>query len=226
MKQKVIISIIIGLMCFILIYVMGVQIRTIEKTDITSIKTMREAELKTEMANWKTKYEEIVLKYEDLLLRIEEYKEAIEEDSEATDLINKEIAQANLLLGQTNVQGSGVIVILANTEEGQIDDLDLLMLINELRMAGAESISINEERIINISEIRTAGYHILVNDQKTTSPYTIKAIGDPSYLESQLIIKDGYIDNIKKAGIDASVEKQDNVRIPKYYKQINFKYAV
>lgn len=227
MKSKIIIPIILGLMCFILFYVMGVQIRTIEKTDIANIRTMREAELKTERSNWKTKYEEITLKYEDLLLKIEEYKDSVEIDKEAADVLNKEIDEANMILGQTNVKGPGIIIVLTNTQEGQdVEDLDLLMLINELRMAGAESISINEERIINISEIRTAGHHILVNSQRTTSPYVIKAIGDPSYLESQLIIKEGYIDNIKRAGIEASVEIQDNIVIPKYYKEIQLKYAV
>ena len=226
MKNKIIISVIIGLMCFVLVYVMSIQIKTIEKTDLTSIKTMRETELRNEMSNWKTKFEEISLKYEDLLLKIEEYKETMESDKLATDLLNREIAEANMLLGQTNVQGPGVIVTLVNTDEYQMTDYDILDLINELRMAGAEAISVNEERIINISDVRRAGYHILVNAQRTTSPYTIKAIGDPAYLESQLIIKDGYIDRIKKSGIETTVEKTDTVIIQKYHEEVIFKYAV
>ena len=35
------------------------QFKTVEETDITAIETMRETELREEIASWKTKYDEV-----------------------------------------------------------------------------------------------------------------------------------------------------------------------
>lgn len=55
---------------------------------------------------------------------------------------------------------------------------DLLKLINELNSAGAEAISINDERIVAMSDLFPVSSFILINGERTTSPYEIKAIGD------------------------------------------------
>ena len=70
MKGKLTITITIGIMFAILLYVMLVQFKTVEETDITEIENMREAELRTETANWKTKYEETSKKYEEVIQTI------------------------------------------------------------------------------------------------------------------------------------------------------------
>ena len=50
------------------------QFKTVYETDITAIETMRETELRTELATWKTKYEEIVKKTDETVAKINEYK--------------------------------------------------------------------------------------------------------------------------------------------------------
>ena len=57
MKNKIKMSISIGFVAFVLIVLMYVQFKTVEETDITAIETMRETELRPELASWKTKYE-------------------------------------------------------------------------------------------------------------------------------------------------------------------------
>ena len=44
-KGKITMTITIGLVCFVLVYVMFIQFRVIEKTDIAEIEDLREAEL-------------------------------------------------------------------------------------------------------------------------------------------------------------------------------------
>ena len=65
---------------------------------------------------------------------------------------------------------------------------NLLIIVNALKLAGAEAISINDQRIINMSDIVDIGSvdasFIKVNGQRILSPYVIKAIGDPTYMES------------------------------------------
>ena len=74
MKEKVTLSISIGLVALILTMIIFTQFKTVEKTDITAIETMRETELRDELATWKTKYEEVETKLEERKQKIEEYK--------------------------------------------------------------------------------------------------------------------------------------------------------
>ena len=49
---------------------------------ITAIENMRESELRTELANWQSRYDEVNAQYEDTLSRIEEYKQTSESNDE------------------------------------------------------------------------------------------------------------------------------------------------
>ena len=65
LKNKIKMSISIGFVAFVLIVLMYVQFKTVEETDITAIETMRETELRSELASWKTKYEELTTKMQE-----------------------------------------------------------------------------------------------------------------------------------------------------------------
>ena len=58
-KAKFTMTISIGCTALILTMIMFTQFKTIEETDITAIETMRETELREELADLKTKYEAI-----------------------------------------------------------------------------------------------------------------------------------------------------------------------
>ena len=102
---------------------------------------------------------------------------------------------------------------------------DLKKLVNELRLAGAEAISINDVRITSMSDFKDiAPGLIVVNGQHQSSPYVIKAIGNQSYLESALIGNGGHVDELKKLGYEATIEKENKVIITKYNGEIKTKY--
>jgi len=105
-KGKLTMTITLGIMCFVLTMVIFIQFKTISQTDITQIETMREDELKAEIASIKTKYEEVLKEIEDTSLKIEEYKETINTDKEASDLLDKELEKSNDILGKNIVTGN------------------------------------------------------------------------------------------------------------------------
>ena len=227
MKGKMTVSIVLGLVCLVLVTLMFAQIRTIERTDITAIETMREAELRLELASWKTKYEEAETKLIDTKQKIEEYKQKSANDQETRELLESELKEANLLLGKTDVIGDGVIVTLEDNNEAEIDVYDMLHLLNELKLAGAEAISINEIRVVNTTDVAVIrASYITIDGNRLNSPYIVKAIGDPVKLESGLMQKEaGYIDKmIKPMDKTAKVERTNNIIIPKYTGQITTKY--
>ena len=73
-KGKVTMTVTIGIACFALATVMTMQFKVVNETDITAIENMQEAELKTELANWKTKYDQINTQCEETASKLDEYK--------------------------------------------------------------------------------------------------------------------------------------------------------
>ena len=228
-KGKITMAITIGIACFALIMIMFMQFKIVNETDITSIENMREAELRTELASWKSKYDEANQKYEETMKKIEEYKSTSQSNEETEKLVDEELSQVNMMLGKTDVQGEGIEVTLRETnneEVARINGDDLLVIVNALINSGAEAISINDERIINMSDIVDINEaFIKVNGKRILAPYVIKAIGNSSYLETALIGNGGHVDEMKKIGQDVSIEKINKVKILKYDGEINLKYA-
>jgi len=220
-KDKIAMAIIIGLVCVVLIAVMFAQFKIIEQTDITGIENAREDELRTLVSTWKTKYEEIEEKLIDTKTKINEYKEKIETNEESSELLEEELQQTKLLAGKTNVIGDGIVVTLQDNSERQIEASDILELVNELRLAGAEAISINDKRIITTSEIVDVNV-IMVNEERIVSPYVVKAIGDQTYLSSAISLKtSGFIDKYTNSGKTVSFSLANNIKILAYDENCN-----
>ncbi len=227
-KDKLILSIVIGLSCFVLAVVMSMQFKVVQQTDITSIETMRETELRTELSNWKNKYNELSEEYNQLVEKRKEYQEKSQDDTEASELLKSELENIDMLIGKTDVIGNGIIVTIDNSENADTDIIadDLLLIVNSLKDAGAEAISINEKRIVNMTDIVEIGNNsfIQVNGERILAPYSIKAIGEETYLKSALLGNGGQLDELKKLGFYTDIQQNDKVEIKKYEKDMFTKY--
>jgi len=223
-KEKKVMIITISIMALILVCVMFMQFKVVNETDIAQIESMREDELEKTVIEWKEKYEETYKKLVDTNNKIKEYQDKMQSNAETKELVNKELTEAKRNFGITDVTGDGIIVILTDREETTYVAKDLLELVNELRDAGAEAISINNQRITNITDIVDVSTSIIVNSEKITSPYTVKAIGDKTYLKSALTIKNGYVDLKEKEEYKIKIEEKNSMKINKYSKSINLKY--
>lgn len=221
-KSKIIMYTTIGLMSLLLVYVMFIQFRIVNETDTEGIEFMRETELKEMLASYKASYEEVEEEIEETTKMIEEYKQNEKSEEATVLLLEKDLADARMKLGITDVYGEGITITLQNTEDKIIDELDLMGLVNELFLAGAEAISINDQRIIAMSDIVNPGNFILINNERVTSPFVIKVIGDTKYLQSALNIKGGYMDTHgEEYGINIETGE---VTINKYSKNITLNY--
>ena len=145
---------------------------------------------------------------------------------------------ANSIIGTTDVKGKGIIITVAGNKSvtsesiGILDsisnylihDTDLLTLVNELKNAGAEAISINSERITNSTSITCDGNVILINGNKVSSPFEIKVIGSQEALLGAIQRPGGFLEELENYGLVSSVKKQSNVTIDKYNGIIDLKY--
>lgn len=225
-NKKLSIGIVIGLMCMILVSIILMRFKVVEETDIEGQKIIREAEIRKEISAVKGKYDELTKSLEDINQKKIEYKNQIEKNEDTTDLIEKELKQTNELIGKTSVRGEGIIVTLTDTTDEKILASDLSELMNELKYAGAEAISINGIRILPMTDVTEATNDLmLINGQKITSPYEVKAIGSQVYLYSTLSAKNGFVDYYtKRYNLDIKIEKQKNIIVESTDQDIEFKY--
>ena len=112
--------------------------------------------------------------------------------------LQAELSNLQILAGMTPLVGPGIIISLDDYAAGLAASPNedpnrfiihydkLLNIVNDLRAANAEAISINGQRIIASSEIRCVGNVILVNTTRLAPPFLISAIGDPTTLEKTI----------------------------------------
>ena len=235
-KGKYIMIITISIVCFLLTTIIFMQFKVAQKTKETNIDIMQEAELRQQLSNWKTKYEETRKKTEEISNTLETYKKESTSDSKTQEALEKELNTLEQAFGKTDVEGEGVIISLREKKANELgeDEIispivaeDLIYIVNYLKDAGAEAISINNERIVATTDIVDIGgnTNIKINSNYIRSnDYEIKAIGNSSYLESSIFGKGGYAEQLDTSGIKATVQKSNKVKINKYTSGFEIKY--
>lgn len=213
---------------FFLTMVIVAQIRIIEDqylyTSLKSIKVM-EDDLSIET-------EELTHLHQ---LKEEKQKELhaflnIKKPEKSSELLNEILLRRKMQAGYQKLQGKGVIIELMYSEEeagdGEnpnnllIHDQDILILLNDLKVAGAEALSVNGQRIVARSEIKCSGATITINGTTYGQPFIIKAIGDPKQLEAAVLSPDSYGDILQQLyHIRLKTEIKDFVEIGAFEKE-------
>lgn len=133
------------------------------------------------------------------------------EDVVIRDLQERELA-LKVLSGTVGVAGPGLEVTIADPGIN-VSATVFFDLINELRDAGAEAISVNDARVVantGVSEI-TGGLQI--GEKAVLPPYQVKVIGNPSTVLTALKIPGGIFDVLKAAGAITSTKEFENIEI-------------
>lgn len=144
-------------------------------------------------------------------------------EDRGNDSLVKELEDAKLKAGLTNVKGPGLIVKLkdapvvknVNPNNLIIHDADIVRILNEFKKAGAQAISVNGERIIAASEQVCAGPTLRINNRRYAVPFEIKVIGDMDKLEKGLN-RSTIMSTLSDIGIRISVERSKEVELSKF----------
>lgn len=222
---------------FILGFALTLQIKSVYKikTEALGTDTARNEQLQQALADQKNKNADLNQQVSDLKQSLDAYKEAAGKSGSANSALGTQLSQAELLAGLSDVKGKGVVVTMDDStiaaKEGVdqsayvIHDTDVLQVLNELRDAGAEALSINDERILATSEVRCAGNVLSVNNTRYSTPFVIKAIGDPDKLKSAILMRNGIADELSQWGITVNVQQNDSVLIKAYSGTPKMQYA-
>ncbi|MFU0823773.1 DUF881 domain-containing protein [Clostridium sp.] len=166
-------------------------------------------------------------KYYDYYEKLQAYKENKNNKDDVLEEVNKEIYNNDIILGNVDVEGEGIVINLSDAsdefQESVVDptdysarivhDADIVNVINELKVAGAEAISLNGQRITDRSSILCWGVFVELDGVKVPGPFNIKAIGNKDKLYSYMIADGGYISFLKIRGIKVDISKYDKIKI-------------
>lgn len=172
--------------------------------------------------------------YYEYYTKLQSYKNNKNNNKNVLDEINKEISKNEMILGVTDVVGEGIIIDLVDGDRDESDlnelwartihDIDLVNVINEVKLAGAEAISLNGQRITDKSSILCWGVPVYVDGVKIPGPYNIQVIGNKEEMYSYMLSEGGYLSFLKIRGIRVSVYKQDEVKIMGVDTEVNYQY--
>lgn len=229
MKGKIAMAITIGIICILLTSVMFVQFKSVQAIEESGVGKESEEDLKKDKELLKKEIEENNKLIQEYDTQINNYNSESESIQGTINLLQNDIRKAKIDLGYTDVKGSGIIITIIDEGYSETYASDLLYLVNELKFAGAEAISVNGIRVVNTNylvDIDTGdSNHVFVDGNKISSPYEIKAIGDVKYLESVINIKGGLKDSFEVNGLNFSYTTADEVYIPKYTNLLDITYG-
>lgn len=210
------------------------QIRTVKESNSTVSNNYEENSLRAEVLKYKEKYDNKYKELEKAEKELEKQRQNATQNNSDLESKEEEIKQGNKILGLSEVTGPGVIVTLSDSKKDissaldpsslVVHDLDVLSVINELQNAGAEAISINDQRIVPTTGIICGGNIIDINQEKVGAPFVIKAIGLPEQLAA-LSRPGGYLETLKGYSIGVELKKSNNITIPKYAGTLTYNYA-
>ena len=176
---------------------------------------------------------------EDLIAKKERNKELAEELAQLEDKIrayekqfssneaqyeqnHKDAEQLRLLLGLSAGVGPGIKITLrdgdynpniTNPNEYIVHESHIFKLLNELKIAGAEAISINGQRLKPNSYIICNGPVITIDGQQYPAPFVVEAVGNQEVLVSSLELSGGVFDQLINEQIVVTVEKSDLIEM-------------
>jgi uncharacterized protein YlxW (UPF0749 family) len=148
------------------------------------------------------------LKAQILALRadIQSLEAAGEGSAAVTQDLNHRLDQARVAAGLVAMSGPGLVIELSdstvpvpqggNERDYLVSGTDVLTVVEELWIAGAEGIAVDGERVTIATAIVDIGGSVLVNGAYIAAPYDIRAIG-PSDMYDRLTRSPGFRDFIK-----------------------------
>ncbi len=152
--------------------------------------------------------------------------------------LNQKLEQARIAAGLVPLQGSGLVLRLqdstrpvapgANETDYLVSARDVRAVVEELWLAGAEAVAVNNERVTTTTAILDIGTSVLANSAYLAPPYDVAAIG-PADLYDRLSKSVGFVEFVRaraeQFGVQVSFAELSDVVIPAYAGSVNLRHA-
>ncbi|HLS65061.1 MAG TPA: DUF881 domain-containing protein [Ruania sp.] len=117
-----------------------------------------------------------------------------------------------ILAGTVPVEGTGVVVTV-EPGETPVDAQRMVHMLEEMRNAGAEAVSVSGERLTASSAFVDTVDGLQVNGASVSAPYEWRVIGSPETLAVALDIPGGAMASMRNIGATVDLVERDLVQI-------------
>jgi uncharacterized protein YlxW (UPF0749 family) len=151
----------------------------------------------------------------ELRIQLSDLRRSSRDETAAAEAADEQLRNLQVLAGTTPVAGPGVVVTI-DDPNGSVTYDTLIDVVQELRDAGAEALSVNDVRIgVSSAFAEREGGRITVDGTVLTPPYRVSAIGQPATLDGGLKIPGGAVDAISTIkGVQVEVTRRVEILLP------------
>ena len=112
----------IGVVCFVLFIIIVLQYRTIKKNSEVVAQSFGNEQLKGTLIQEKEKYDRMAEENEKISKKLEEVRTNAEKTTTSSNDISEKLKKNDMLLGLTNVKGSGIIIVAKDAKAALATD--------------------------------------------------------------------------------------------------------
>ena len=174
----------------------------------------------------------------DLRTSIQQLEAAGQGGTAVTRDLNDQLQKARIAAGLVAMSGPGVVIRLkdsslpvpqdGNSRDYLVSGQDVLAVVEELWLAGAEAVAVNGERVTTSTAVVDIGGSVLVNSAYLAPPYDVKAIG-PAPMYDTLLASPGFVDFVRSRsetfGVGVEYAVLDQVDLDAYAGSLNLRYG-
>ncbi|WP_235801750.1 DUF881 domain-containing protein [Ureibacillus manganicus] len=217
-------SMIILIVCIITGFIIGYSYNlTKDNRQLSSPYVEKDESYREELIKQQERNKELSEELNELNQRIRDYEKSFASNQDEYDVLLQEAEKLRLMLGDIPAVGQGIRITLndseynpnnSNPNEYIVHESHIFKVINELKISGAEAITINGQRLKANSYINCTGPVITIDGKQYPAPFVIEAVGNPEVLISSLQIVGGVFDQLINDQIVVTIERSAQVSIP------------
>lgn len=175
-----------------------------------------------DLISQKERNKELVNELAELEEKIRTYEKTYSSDEAQYEQNIQDAEQLRLLLGLSAGVGKGIKITLqdsdykpqsTNPNEYIVHESHIFKVLNELKISGAEALSINGQRLKANSYISCNGPVITIDGQQYPAPFVIEAVGNQDALISSLELTGGVFDQLLNEQVVVTIERSDFVEM-------------
>lgn len=226
---------------FIATIILGVLISiNFNFAGIQSYSQLNSTEYQNAVEERATLYKEIGNLKEDNIEKkdkIRNYAKNYTKNDKILDDMKAQISDYEMFIGLNKIEGSGIILKIndgtTNALEESTDEInskllhdnDMALILNELRVAGAEAISVNNHRIVPWSGVICNWAFIGFDDGGMEyAPFNIYVIGDPEKLKAALLEDGSHVKELMFRKLYVDIQEIDQIIMPPTRENGSVKY--
>jgi len=166
--------------------------------------------------------------------KLSKYEDVGQSNTKVAQEMENELLKNKMFFGTTDIHGPGIILTLNDAEASKrttdsmymVHNYDVAMVLDELKRAGAEAISVNGERITDRTSVNCDGVFIQANGIQVYTPFNIDVIGNKDVIYEFINRKGGYLMEMSLVReLSVNIQQVNDVKIKAFNKNITSKFS-